>query len=81
MDDKNDHWHVGRRDARNGEPRYKFQDPHLQKLYDEGYNSYDGDPLVGGEIFEIRSNGFKPCRGCNRQIPNGPSNYCGRCRI
>jgi hypothetical protein len=37
---KSDHWHVGRQHAANGEPRYKFQDPHLQKEYDEGYNQW-----------------------------------------
>jgi len=42
---KSDHWYVGRKDAANGEPRYKFQDPHLQKLYDEGYNSFNEDPM------------------------------------
>jgi len=32
---------LGYMDARQGKPRYKFQDPHLQKLYDNGYDLFN----------------------------------------
>jgi len=59
---KSDHWHVGRQDAANGEARYKFQDKHLQKEYDEGYNSYRSEfdradeDIASRYQFPIRNN-------------------------
>jgi hypothetical protein len=39
---KGDHYAVGREHAAAGQPRYKFQDPNLQREYDAGYDSYNG---------------------------------------
>ncbi|GEM_PF-4529505 len=71
MRDKSDHWHVGYQDAAAGNPRYKFQDAHLQKEYDAGYNSFsfDDEPTR------------RYCRNCGRQMATGPSNYyCLNCQ-
>jgi hypothetical protein len=40
MERKSDHYHVGMDHAAAGLPRYKFQDQHLQKEYDKGYDAY-----------------------------------------
>jgi hypothetical protein len=38
VDKSNEHYQLGKEHAFAGYPKYKFQDPYLQKLYDEGYN-------------------------------------------
>ena len=36
-----DHYDIGRQHSLEGQNRYKFQDPYLQKCYNKGY---DGEP-------------------------------------
>lgn len=65
---KSDHWYVGREDADCGRPRYKFQDAHLQKEYDKGYDS-----------LQIHQAEYNACVRCNRIIPPGRSYCAGGC--
>jgi ribosomal protein S27AE len=60
--------------AAGGLPRYKFHDPHLQKLYDTGYD-------LEGAVQKLAQQRAR-CAGCGDIFnSNGQHNYCGRCRF
>lgn len=62
---------LGMAHAQQGLPRYKFQDPHLQRLYDRGYS------LEEGLVETIR----KRCASCGEVYQAmGGTRYCSRCR-
>jgi len=65
---------LGQAHAAQGLPRYKFQEPHLQKLYDLGYD------LESGVLKLVAK---RRCRGCGHLLspsPEYPSDtYCPRC--
>lgn len=63
---------LGMAHAQQGLPRYKFQDPHLQALYDRGYK------LESGLTVAIK----KRCASCGSIFQTNsedPARYCGRC--
>lgn len=62
---------MGAAHAAAGIPRYHFQDPHLQALYDKGYK------LEAALIETIR----KRCASCGEVYQAmGGTRYCSRCR-
>jgi hypothetical protein len=63
---------IGAAHAAAGQPRYKFKDPYLQKLYDEGYN-------LNNELKDlVEKRRHNNCRRCGvRILPE--FTYCNGC--
>jgi hypothetical protein len=61
---------LGAHHAAQGLARYKFYDPHLQKLYNEGYDHGTHDVV------------FRTCEQCGADMVTATkSRYCRNCRF
>jgi hypothetical protein len=68
------HTQLGIEHAAMGLPRYKYQDPRLQQLYDKGYNS-EADERYEPEAFNRHR-----CPRCGKSMTNSFYAYCSNCR-